>query len=790
MTGASKILTVSYGTFSCTLEGFDEPFNTMKAIAEYFRDLAADDRYFGAEPPTPDAAMLHKIAEREIQRRVEAKVSDNGVLLRADDAPPPRVTMPAAPAPSLATVAEAAPAVESAAARLSRLRAAQTQILGQTQILAPAPALGDITNRFTDVEAYAEDQDAEPVMAVPAQPDVAQPAVAQPELATDPITPHGPVLETVLAEPVVALADAEPSAVAEIAPEPAAPAVMAPAEIAADLIAAPADPAPVATPEPVAEAFDEPAADAILSSLRETLAGLNLQDDQLASDMSDAAQDADLDLLPSDDILPEDQPEDLPADLADTLAETLPDTPDFDDMIDDYDQQDVPDLARLDDDIAADLARFDDYAELDSDDLAEPVVPVEQAAQVEPAAEPVAESAVAVAPATEPESEPEPASEPEVDVTPNAPIVAEKIQRARARVIKIRRLDKKPQAETLSPDAEADLQNTLAALEAELAPAVPPPPAPEPQVTRVEVLLDAELDIAAPTAPIPAPVEPDEKPADARIAATDEAAVDRLLARTNTQLEVPEVKRRRSAIAHLKAAVMATVADRKSDPSSVTRGAEVKMDPYRKDLDQAVRPSGAADRPAPLVLVSAQRIDRKRDAAADANRPVPQIVPTSAAPQHPAPRHPAAALPVRPRRVIPGGVAHVATPRPSGDRARDDASTEATEPMTDSMNNIFAGGTKQSFSEFAESLGAESLAELIEAAAAYCTLVLDQPSFTRPMLFQQMSMMPRLADLNPEDSLRGFGKLLRDGRIQKTVRGQFALSTTSPILTEAKRIAS
>jgi hypothetical protein len=764
MTGASKILTVSYGTFSCTLEGFDEPFNTMKAIAEYFRDLAAEDRYFGAEPPTPDTAMLHQIAEREMKRRVEAKVSANGVILRATDservdAPAPRIlTAPnvTVNSPVARPKGEAAPKPEQMfedqhAAGQNAGQSAPQSLIGTPPVQgvsdSVAEKLARIRNAMVDSRA-AGDTTRAPATITTSSAAAAAAAKAEAEA-------HA-ARAKVAAEQAAEQTRAKEAA--EAAEKAAAQARAKEAEQAAEQAAA------QARAKEAAEAAEKVAAQAAEKSAQDdamiaALAG-SFDDETVAVDgrFDDETDDT---VTPLDSMT--DGDDSLMASLANAMAaSTAPEAT-------------VALVTKPENDVADDLANglADDLAdEFDGDDMSPLPPKAETGLGV---ITPDADSYSAPNAVTEPlpaaaADVPQTADLQTADLqTPDtqAPTENPTLQRARARVIKIRRAPvdavTAPAASGLSAEAEADLMRELEALQGDATIDAPTPQTPTPETP------DDANDSAGQVRP-QRPVSPRRRASD-MAGAEDDASVKRLLDQTNTELQGTENRRRLSAISHLKAAVAATVADREAGGDNGPTE-EMRMNPYRNDLERVVRPRPAAElvapmaaapeRTSPLMLVSEQRID------------TPRVKPTEA------PNH---ITPVRPRRVVAGSLAaDLAVPQNTDAEVDLDAALDGSD-----QRNIFGAST--SFADYAERLGAESLADLLEAAAAYSANVEGHADVSRPqMVSHVLTVQPELEN-DREQMLASFGTLLRDGRIEKVRRGYFVLSESSPIMGEVRKAA-
>ncbi len=750
MIGASKILTVSYGTFSCTLEGFDEPFNTMKAIAEYFRDLAADDRYFGAEPPTPDAAMLHRIAEREVQRRVEAKVQDNGVILRAADlAPTPTAPQPPkAPQPG----ATALLSEESVAAKLQRIRAAVSR--------AAVPVAVPVAALLVEEAVFIEDEHAAPILTTVSFAE-AEPVPAMPEAVLEPeVVAQDAVMqdasEPEAAEPEMAeLATAE-TPVVDIHVEWQAIDAVEEADAGAELTQTEADQDEVFDDDdmPASEtAYFDAATLAIIAGALPNAEPQNFAADLTAHWASPSSDTAPVEMFESDD-LPEATPaltaEDLPeaaaeaddADLIAALSTAEPADAPAPDSAADADLGDFlaglsaaeaaprPEAFAEVDDLQHDAAGAatampawdDDTEEFDDEPVAVQIAwdAAEDDQDAEEAFDDDADlpdAATATWPA-DPEMNAPIADEGALQADPSP--AAEKLRRARARVIKVRRPDA-PVVAPLTPEAEDDLQRELAAVE-----------------------IDAEATRHA-----------EREGRTILENSKGDEDVTRLLRQTNTEMDGPENRRRMSTLAHLKAAVAATVAELRSPGAPSENGEASRLDRYRADLARVVRPrrstdAAPAERPAPLVLVSEQRIDRP--AAAAMSR-------------------------VMPRRVTAGNLAF------EEEADADDVVDAQNQPEAE---NIFA--SSKNFIEFADRLGAVDLPDLLEAAAAYTACIEGRPHFTRPHLMRHVAAVTEDNDMNREDSMRSFGQLLRQGKIEKVKRGQFAITDSSYYLAEARRM--
>lgn len=698
MVSSNKILTVSYGTFSCTLEGFDNSFDTMKAIAEYFRDLAQDDRYFGAEPPTPDAEMLARIAEREIARRVEARFEKGNLVLRpSDEAEPPRGDV--APEPSSGA------GLVGAAAGLA----------------ATSPAVADTWDDdladMTDAADTAVEEDAPPETAA-ADPDL------QSEVEAEPVTPPPAAPADSVADKLqrirAVVANKGQSEPEYIEDEHAMFGVDGDGEdenneieptydYASDPVAA-QDDTPEAAPENDLTGTDDNLFTDTIAALVSDQIDEDDEDDAFLPDLSDEEEDDDFATDPQSEI------DALRAKIAELEAQAaeakgvVPVQTDEDDAEDDTSPR--LDTVDSDDDPDVDLALDEAEDETDEQTVA-PIV-----ARVTKVKRSDVEAAIAAGDIEEYEDAPEEADDQPTAVTSDTG--------------------------KLTAEEEAELARELAELQAEIdgdedwdfdVPAEPraedgreEDEGPEEQVAS----LSEEDEIAA-ESNIRKAVKL-TSPARAMLTETsieeDDNSVDRLIDQTETEMDEPEGNRRRSAIAHLRAAVAATKADRLLGLGKKQVDEE---EPYREDLADAVRPRRpritqarserpAPARPAPLKLVAEQRVD---------------VAPADAAP-------------VRPRRVM---------------RSVDtlDAQDEATV------------GDDRGFAEFAEKAGAHTLPELLEAAAAYMSFVEGRDQFSRPQLMTKLHQTEGAAS-SREERLRSFGQLLREGKIEKTGGGRFTAS--------------
>ena len=752
MMSNNKILTVSYGTFSCTLEGFDDSFGTMKAIAEYFRDLAADDRYFGAEPPQPDAEMLARIAQKEVSRRVHAREQDGKIVLSAleDGREDQAAAVPAA------EVAATADAVAKAPPADSPTDAAPLAPAEDTTDDVAADAVADVDTAAEDA-VIAEAPVGENAIEVEDQPDtVAQEDQDTAVLAQEAVEhPAEEIKDDVSAEVAEEENDIVPGQ-----PDAAVEAFFAEmttdnaqAEFEDEIAEDEAPTAPIipqATPAPVSEV---PAQDSIAAKLQRIRAVVAQHDDSAEDD--DYAEDQHADFkAPEEATIAPAIAEAEAVTTADAIAEARHDIEDAlnaDDaadqamgeaeLLEDEDDDYSAILSRLQQSDAADEAQ--EYAHIEEDDMPETDDALANLFGTDDDADDDntddAEAHYIAAQVTEIEvAAPEAAEAPEHPAAP------------RARVIKVKRADLEAAIErgvleeyddADDDDAADDFDvshdniNDTKGLD-DLAPA---------KSASTSLSFEDERELALELSALERDIESDPsraedandshgiRAANARNVLPeieDETTGDmsRLMAEADHQMDEPESTTRRNAFAHLRAAVAAKKADA---AIGISDDKDEKDDAYRSDLAEVVRPrrpvSGsvrtarpAEARPGPLKLVAEQRID--------------VVTPRPAGP-------------VRPRRVAAAAV-QVEAPQADG----------------------------SSFAEYADEMGAASLPELLEAAAAYMAFVEGFEQFSRPQLMTKVRQVGPEDGFSREDGLRSFGQLLRSGKIEKIKSGRFTVS--------------
>ena len=111
---------------------------------------------------------------------------------------------------------------------------------------------------------------------------------------------------------------------------------------------------------------------------------------------------------------------------------------------------------------------------------------------------------------------------------------------------------------------------------------------------------------------------------------------------------------------------------------------------------------------------------------------------------------------------------------------------EEEEPRSDDSSDLDDRANDSELSAFARQMGAASLPELLEASAAFVTLVDNQQQFSRKTILQMVDDISDEKNYTAEARIKSFGKLLRSGKIMRVEGGQFAISQATRFSYESR----
>ena len=712
----NKILTVSYGTFSCTLEGFEDSFETMKAIAEYFRDLAADDRFFGAEPPQPDADMMARIAEREISRQVRARRDGSGIILRASDYQMPAAVAAAAVASATAPKPQAAAAQDAAedpeeVEPAAEPAAQDDQLADDVQPAEAELAAPEVEEDAAAAQAEAPDLDGlAAIRGLMAASDQEQ-TTADAEVEADEVPAAAAEVEEIEeVEDLEDTAEAEVEAEAEAEAEPEIEVEVEVESFTAE-ITVEEEPADIVAEAPAVDPAPRLAAESIAAKLQRIRAVVSQnagaeQPEQVEDAADDRAEDQDA---------VEQEAEAFVTSAANDISAVL----EAEDAAEEIAEDDEVDA----DDLAAAFARFDaprDTADSDSFDET-----YEETYDDAGTAQPGDVLAVLAA-MRDDHAEPQMAEE---DTAPSDDLGADQFTGGDASDTPedddalIEAAEAEEDDFSLSPELFAEMDAAEDDGDDEMSNLLGDDTASDTEDSDSSLSAEDEADLMRELAEVAAETEADDDDSAGFAPEGTDEDVSRLMAAAEEKMEAVESATNRETYNHLRAAVAAAEAERSAGGDVDDADGDTA---YRKDLASVVHPRRSLgdgsrptrpERPAPLKLVAEQRVDLEK-------------------PETPA-------EPVQPRRV----------------QVSDTAET----------------GDEGGFAKFASEVGATDLHELLEAAAAYLSFVEGHDQFSRPQLMNKVRQLG-IPEFNREDGLRSFGQLLREGKIEKAGGGRFTAS--------------